>query len=103
MRSWWPDVQAWVQNLNPGASRWSWLPASSQLPSQKTALRTSQGCGVVFPGSRELGTALGVPWMVTLDRDEAWFALAAWVVVLLAMISAFAPAPSRLTARSPRG
>jgi hypothetical protein len=41
--------------------------------------------------------------MVTLDRDEACFALAVWVAVLLAMISAFAQALSRLTARSPRG
>jgi tellurite resistance protein TehA-like permease len=48
---------------------------------------------MVFPvamygvGSRDLGTALKVPWLVTLGRDEAWAALAIWVV-FLAMVAA---------------
>jgi tellurite resistance protein TehA-like permease len=47
--------------------------------------------GFVFPvgmygvASRELGTALHVSWLVTLGRDEAWAALAAWIAVMLAM------------------
>ena len=46
---------------------------------------------MVFPigmygvASRELGAALRVPWLVTLGRDEAWLALAAWAAVSLAM------------------
>ena len=46
---------------------------------------------IVFPvgmygvGSRELGVTLGVSWLVTLGRDEAWLALAAWGLVALAM------------------
>ena len=42
---------------------------------------------MVFPigmygvASRELGAALGVPWLVTLGQDEAWLALAAWAAV----------------------
>jgi tellurite resistance protein TehA-like permease len=46
---------------------------------------------IVFPvgmygvGSRELGAVLGVSWLVTLGRDEAWLALAAWALVALAM------------------
>lgn len=46
---------------------------------------------IVFPvgmygvGSRELGTTLGVSWLVTLGRDEAWLALTAWALVALAM------------------
>ncbi len=47
--------------------------------------------GIAFPvamygvASHELGTALKVPWLVTLGRDEAWPALALWAVVFLAM------------------
>jgi tellurite resistance protein TehA-like permease len=57
---------------------------------------------IVFPvgmygaGSRELGTALGVSWLVTLGRDEAWLALAVWAAVACAMIWALS---RRLTAR----
>lgn len=46
---------------------------------------------IVFPvgmygvGSRELGAVLGVSWLVTLGRDEAWLALAVWALVALAM------------------
>ena len=36
-------------------------------------------------GSRELGAVLGVSWLVTLGRDEAWLALAAWALVALAL------------------
>lgn len=49
---------------------------------------------MVFPvgmygvGSHELGAALGVSWLVTLGRDEAWLALAAWVAVALMMAGA---------------
>jgi tellurite resistance protein TehA-like permease len=52
---------------------------------------------MVFPigmygvASRELGTALRVPWLVTLGRDEAWLALAAWAAVALAMALALSP------------
>jgi tellurite resistance protein TehA-like permease len=59
---------------------------------------------MVFPigmygvASRELGSALRVPWLVTLGRDEAWLALAAWAAVSLAMTLAAlprrAPAPA---------
>ena len=35
--------------------------------------------------SHELGTALHVPWLVTLGRDESWPALAIWVLAFLAM------------------
>lgn len=46
---------------------------------------------LVFPvgmygvASRELGAALGVPWLVTLGRDEAWLALAVGAAVAAAM------------------
>jgi tellurite resistance protein TehA-like permease len=52
---------------------------------------------MVFPigmygvASRELGAALRLPWLVTLGRDEAWLALAAWAAVSLAMILAALP------------
>jgi tellurite resistance protein TehA-like permease len=52
---------------------------------------------MVFPlgmygvASRELGAALRVPWLVTLGRDEAWLALAAWAAVSLAMALALSP------------
>jgi tellurite resistance protein TehA-like permease len=54
---------------------------------------------IVFPigmygvASRELGTTLRVPWLVTLGRDEAWLALAAWAAVAIAL--ALAPSPAR--------
>lgn len=47
--------------------------------------------GIVFPVgmygvvSHELGSVLHVSWLVTLGRDGAWAALAAWAAVLLAM------------------
>lgn len=41
--------------------------------------------GVYGVASRELGATLRVPWLVTLGRDEAWLALAAWAAVSLAM------------------
>ncbi|MGH3299443.1 MAG: tellurite resistance/C4-dicarboxylate transporter family protein, partial [Trebonia sp.] len=49
---------------------------------------------VVFPvgmygvASRELGTVLRVPWLVTLGRYEAWLALATWVAVVGVMAAA---------------
>ena len=52
---------------------------------------------MVFPigmygvAGRELGAALRLPWLVTLGRDEAWLALAAWAAVSLAMILAALP------------
>jgi hypothetical protein len=52
---------------------------------------------MVFPigmygvASRELAAALRVPWLVTLGRDEAWLALAAWAAVSLAMTLAALP------------
>ncbi len=63
---------------------------------------------IVFPvgmhgvASRELGTALGVSWLVTLGRDEAWVALACWAAVALVMAWALARRlPSRPVARLP--
>lgn len=50
--------------------------------------------GLVFPaamygvGSHELGVALKVSWLVTLGRDEAWPALALWIMVFVAMVAA---------------
>jgi tellurite resistance protein TehA-like permease len=49
---------------------------------------------VVFPvgmygvASRQLGTVLRVPWLVTLGRYEAWAALASWIAVTLTMAAA---------------
>lgn len=40
--------------------------------------------------SRGLGVALGVRWLVTLGRYEAWLAFAVWLAVALAMIKAMA-------------
>lgn len=40
--------------------------------------------GMYGMASRALGAALGVPWLVTLGRAEAWPALAAWALVVLA-------------------
>lgn len=60
---------------------------------------------IVFPvgmygvASRELGTALHVSWLKTLGSDEAWLALAVWIVVLLAMLGSFAGALARNPAR----
>ena len=53
--------------------------------------------------SRELGTAPGVSWLVTLGRDEAWLALAVWAVVALAMAGALLRRPARLPARRAPG
>jgi tellurite resistance protein TehA-like permease len=65
---------------------------------RRVPLRYEPGLwGMVFPvamygvGSRELGTALRVPWLVTLGRDEAWAALAIWSAVFLAMAAALLP------------
>jgi hypothetical protein len=53
---------------------------------------------------QELGTVLGVSWLVTLGRDEAWLALAAWALVALAMAwtlpQQLAKPPDRGPARS---
>ena len=46
---------------------------------------------IVFPvgmygvASHELGMAIGVSWLVTLGRYEAWLALAVWAIVAAAM------------------
>ena len=58
---------------------------------------------IVFPvgmygvASHELGAALGVSWLVTLGRDEAWLALAVWVAAFLAMAWAALRRPAKLT------
>ena len=59
---------------------------------RRVPLRYEPGLwAMVFPvamygvGSRELGAALNVSWLLTLGREEAWPALAIWAVVLLAM------------------
>lgn len=57
---------------------------------------------VVFPvgmygvASRQLGAVLGLSWLVTFGRYEAWLALAAWIAVLLAMAGAILRRPPRL-------
>ncbi len=62
---------------------------------------------IVFPvgmygvGSRALGDAAGVSWMVTLGRYEAWLALAAWAVVALAMAASLARAAACPSGRGP--
>jgi hypothetical protein len=65
---------------------------------------------IVFPvgmygvASRQLGAALGVSWLVTLGRVEAWVALAVWAAVVLAMGAAFAkraPGPAAPAASDP--
>lgn len=61
--------------------------------------RAGDGHGHDLDG--EFGAALGVSWLVTLGRYEAWLALAMWAVAALAMGAAFAkraqePAAARL-------
>src|ERR1035437_6442867 len=62
---------------------------------------------IVFPlgmygvACRGLGAAAGVSWLVTLGRDEAWVALAAWAAVAAGMAaSLLAPGSERLPARA---
>lgn len=49
--------------------------------------------GMYGVASHEFGTVLHVPWLVTLGRDEAWPALAVWVLVFATMILAFLRRP----------
>jgi tellurite resistance protein TehA-like permease len=58
---------------------------------------------IVFPvgmygvASHQLGAALGVSWLVTLGRDEAWLAFAVWAAAVLAMAWAALRRPARRT------
>ena len=59
---------------------------------RRVPLRYEPGLwSIVFPvgmygvGSRELGASLGVSWLLTLGRYEAWLALAVWAAVAAAM------------------
>jgi tellurite resistance protein TehA-like permease len=70
---------------------------------RRVPLRYEPGLwSMVFPvgmygvASHELGTALGVSWLATLGRAEAWLALAVWVVVFAAMAGAWAWRLARL-------
>jgi tellurite resistance protein TehA-like permease len=60
---------------------------------------------IVFPlgmygvASRALGTATGVSWLVTLGRDEAWVALAAWAAVAAGMAASLLGPRLRAPAR----
>lgn len=70
---------------------------------RRVPLRYEPGLwSLVFPvgmygvASHELGAALGVSWLVTLGRVEAWLALAVWAVVFLAMAGAWAWRSARL-------
>ncbi|HEY7145078.1 MAG TPA: tellurite resistance/C4-dicarboxylate transporter family protein [Streptosporangiaceae bacterium] len=54
--------------------------------------------GMYGVASHELGQAIGVSWLVTLGRDEAWLALAVWAAVAAAMGWA---AARRLASRVP--
>jgi tellurite resistance protein TehA-like permease len=58
--------------------------------------------GMYGVASYELGQALHVSWLVTLGGDEAWLALAVWVVVFAAMLGSFAGALARNPARAAR-
>jgi tellurite resistance protein TehA-like permease len=76
---------------------------------RKVRLRYEPGLwSMVFPvgmygvASRELGKALHVSWLATLGGDEAWFALAVWAVVFLAMLGSFL-GPLRNPVRHPAG
>jgi tellurite resistance protein TehA-like permease len=78
---------------------------------QRVPLRYDPGLwSIVFPvgmygvASRQLGAALGVSWLVTLGRVEAWVALGVWAAVVLAMGAAFAkqaPGPAAPAASGP--
>ena len=63
---------------------------------------------IVFPvgmygvASRALGTAVHVPWLVTLGGDEAWVALAVWVLVFLGMCGSLLAQRLRAPARGLR-
>jgi len=63
---------------------------------------------IVFPvgmygvASRALGTAVHVSWLVTLGGDEAWVALAVWVLVFLGMSGSLLAQRLRAPARGLR-
>ena len=62
---------------------------------------------IVFPvgmygvASHQLGAVLGVSWLVTLGRYEAWLALAVWAAVAVAMAVALLWIPARQPSASP--
>jgi tellurite resistance protein TehA-like permease len=62
---------------------------------------------IVFPvgmygvASHQLGAVLGVSWLVTLGRYEAWLALAVWVAVAVAMAVALLWIPARQPSAAP--
>ena len=62
---------------------------------------------IVFPvgmygvASHVLGAVLGVSWLVTLGRYEAWLALAVWAAVAVAMAVALLWIPARQPSASP--
>ena len=61
--------------------------------------------GMYGVASDELGTALKMPWLVSLGRNEAWAALSVWILVCLAMIVALLRRwlrPATSVAGSPR-
>ena len=90
----------------PGLSRRSSRSECGVTWSAGYACAMSRACGASCSRSactawqaRELGTATHVSWLVTLGRDEAWVALAAWIAVFAGMAGSLLGLRRRATAR----
>ena len=69
---------------------------------RRVPLRYEPGLwSMVFPlgmycvASETLGTALHVPWLVSVGHDGTWVAFAVWAIVFAAMLAAFADLPRK--------
>ena len=89
----------WLVPFLLGMGAWRHLIRKVRLRYEPTLWSIVFPVGMYGVASRELGTALHVSWLETLGSDEAWLALAVWVVVLLAMLGSFAGALARSPAR----
>jgi tellurite resistance protein TehA-like permease len=75
----------WLIPLLAAVGAWRHLARRVPLRYEPGLWSIAFPAGMYGVASHELGVALNVPWLVTLGQDEAWAALAVWVVVFLAM------------------
>jgi tellurite resistance protein TehA-like permease len=84
----------WLIPLLVGVGLWRHVLRGVPLAYEPGLWSIAFPVGMYGVASHELGTALRIPWLVTLGRDEAWPALAVWAAVTAAMIATLLRRPS---------
>ncbi|MFJ9681646.1 tellurite resistance/C4-dicarboxylate transporter family protein [Streptomyces sp. NPDC101194] len=78
----------WLVPLLIALGAWRYLARHVPLRFASSLWSLVFPVGMYGVATRQLGSAIGVSWLITLGEGEAWLAAAVWAVVFLAMLAA---------------